>query len=423
MRRSHETLHSSPIINMTQNQTVFLEPAWNLHGFQQQMIEHPPAGYKFVVNGSAQQKVLRNAAGWELARSLLAASASAVPMTLAKAWLQRWDKTSSTTDLTYAVDHLVFRPAPWVVEVEYATALVGMRPSHLKRFGRVVEKALASPFCRKILCWSEAGRRSLQENLSPEGFRDKIELVHYAVPPRSFVKQHRDEKVRLLFVGSGAAAGAFEGRGSEVFDMFAVLCQRYPNLELAVRSDVPAKVKARYKGMANLRIMDQPIPREALEHEYQMADVFLLPSYGTAPFTILEAMSYELPVVTIDSWANSEYVEDGKTGLVARRPRKVPPLYAGTRQPNFLAPDFSDMLRVPDAEMVADLASKVALLIDNQELRRQMGRAARWEVEHGKFSLTRMNEKLGRIFDEALGRGHAEQMGQAFPNAASRFSE
>ncbi len=378
------------------------------------MIEHPPAGYKFVVNGSAQQKALKTAAGWEMARSLLAASASAVPTALAKAWLQRWDKTPATTELTYAVDHLVFRPAPWVVEVEYATALVGMRPAHLKRFGRVVEKALTSPYCRKILCWSEAGMRSLQADLISAGFQHKIALVRYAVPPQTFVKQHKDEKVRLLFVGSGAAAGAFEGRGSEVFDVFAVLCQRYPNLELVVRSDVPAKVKARYKGMANLRIIDQPIPREALEHEYRMADIFLMPAYGTLPLTILEAMSYELPVVTIDSWANSEYVEDGETGLVARRPRNLPPFYAGTCQPNFLAPDFNETLRVPDAEMVADLADKVALLIDNPELRRQLGRAARWEVEHGKFSLARMNEKLGRIFNEALAQGHAEQVGPAY---------
>jgi glycosyltransferase involved in cell wall biosynthesis len=51
--------------------------------------------------------------------------------------------------------------------------------------------------------------------------------------------------------------------------------------------------------------------------------------------------------------------------------------------------------------MVEELEAKLNLLIENDELRRRMARAARWEVEHGKFSLQRRNEKLKRIFDEA----------------------
>jgi hypothetical protein len=30
-----------------------------------------------------------------------------------------------------------------------------------------------------------------------------------------------------------------------------------------------------------------------------------------------------------------------------------------------------------------------------------MGKAGRWEIENGKFSLEKRNEKLKRIFDEA----------------------
>ena len=42
------------------------------------------------------------------------------------------------------------------------------------------------------------------------------------------------------------------------------------------------------------------------------------------------------------------------------------------------------------------------MLIVNPELRRKLGKAARWEVESGKFSLTKMNGKLGQIFNEAI---------------------
>lgn len=48
------------------------------------------------------------------------------------------------------------------------------------------------------------------------------------------------------------------------------------------------------------------------------------------------------------------------------------------------------------------MAAAVATLVERPEVRRQMGRAARWEVEGGKFSLARMNAKLTRIYDEAV---------------------
>lgn len=109
-------------------------------------------------------------------------------------------------------------------------------------------------------------------------------------------------------------------------------------------------------------------------------------------------------MVTIDSWANAEYVEHGKTGLVAPRSRKVPDHFAGTRQPSFLAPSFPQAMRVPDREAVAALAAAVGMLIEHPELRQKLGKAGRWEVEQGRFSLARMNRRLTQIFDEAVGQ-------------------
>ena len=45
--------------------------------------------------------------------------------------------------------------------------------------------------------------------------------------------------------------------------------------------------------------------------------------------------------------------------------------------------------------------AKTSLLIENPDLRRKMGKAARWEVDHGRFSTEKRNERLKRIFDEA----------------------
>jgi glycosyltransferase involved in cell wall biosynthesis len=379
---------------------VYLEPLWNLHAFQRQMLAYPPPGYAFVTRGGLSRSVISAAARWHLARALLKAADVLIPTSVAKAWAALWKPPPPGTALTYAVDHVVFRQEPWIVEVEYAGALVGVRPQHFGRFRSVAYRLLASQNCRRIVCWSEAGRRSLAD-LGWEQIEEKTEVVHYAIPPKPIIRHPVPGRVRLFFVGSGTSGGAFEGRGSEIFDVFLALRERYQCLELVVRSDVPDYIRERYGGLEGLRILDRRVPAEVLEREFQAADIFLFPSYHTLPYTILEAMTYGLPVVTIDSWANAEYVKNGETGLVVPMSRKVPRYY-GSLQPPFLSPQFSDALRTPDPTVVAALAKAVASLIDAPDLLKRLGRAARHEVEEGRFSLPRMNQSLQRLLDKAL---------------------
>lgn len=393
-------------VQLSIRKKVYLEPPWVMHSFQHQMVAFPPDGYEFIVRETPQERVFKTVTRWDVLRSFLRSSDVILPTGLVKSWLERWNKPPPGAVLTYAVDHLVFRPEPWVVEVEFASLVAGRHPKHLKRFKHVMERVLSSPHCLKILSWSEAGRRALTADLDSRGFQHKIEVIHFSSTPKTFEKRYGSDKVKLLFVGSDARRKsweAFEYRGGrEVLATFAHLRPRLRNLELVARCNVPPDLKASYDGMDGLRIIEEYVPREELEQEYRSADIFVLPAHPTNPPTILEAMSYELPVVTIDSWANAEYVEDGKTGLVAPRSKKLPYYYADTSQVNFVTAQYHKAMRVTDPEVVAELARRVGILVENPELRRRLGKAGRWEVEEGKFSLAKVNQKLGRIFDEAI---------------------
>ena len=137
-----------------------------------------------------------------------------------------------------------------------------------------------------------------------------------------------------------------------------------------------------------------------MEQEFKSADIFFFPAHDAPSFVILDAMSYELPVVTIDGVGNSEIVEDIKTGFVVDRSEKVP-YFTGNLFPNSGTPQFKKAIKTPDPKVVDGLVDKVSILIENEELRRKMGKVGRWEVEQGKFSIEKRNEKLKRIFDEA----------------------
>jgi glycosyltransferase involved in cell wall biosynthesis len=59
--------------------------------------------------------------------------------------------------------------------------------------------------------------------------------------------------------------------------------------------------------------------------------------------------------------------------------------------------------RGPDINVIKELVEKTSIFIEDERLRRRMGIAGRREIEAGKFSIKRRNEKLKRIFGEAIG--------------------
>jgi len=147
------------------------------------------------------------------------------------------------------------------------------------------------------------------------------------------------------------------------------------------------------------------MPWEQLEQEFKTADVFLFPSHSTPGLAILDAMSYELPVITTDLWANAEMIEDGKTGYIIKKSAKIQ-YYTGDFIPNWSHYPTSKFMKTIkktiDPEVVKQLVEKTSTLIEDEELRRLMGKAGRKEIETGKFSLIERNKKLARIFGEAL---------------------
>ena len=382
---------------------VLFEPIWKTHAFGHQFRAYPPPGFEIIVKSQQQESVINAASGFGAARAVLRASDIFVPTGLVKSMLERWNRPPDGTALTYAGDHLIFRREPWVIEVEYASLVLGMVPKHLARFHRTMERSLASPYCRRILAWSEAGRRSLIHDLHPDEFADKITVMPLCVPERRFEKEYDPKTIRILFVGSGTSKGGFDYRGGrEAVETFAQLRRRFDNIELVVRSDVPPDIRDRFGGLSGLTILDDFVSRGELDQLFRSADIFMLPSHNTSPMIMLDAMSYELPIVTIGAWANPEFVHDGETGMVVPVSKTLPYYYRDTAQPNWAAPEFVRAIGTTDPVVINDLAGAVGRLIDDPELRRRLGRQGRHEIESGRFSLTRMNARLAEIFDAAI---------------------
>ena len=381
---------------------VFLDTAWKEHSLLRELASYPPDGYEFLTGSSSASlfhMVGKASFMYELKRVIID---PLIPLNLFKSAVDKVvERRPPGAVLTYASQHLVFRPEPWVLEVELVHALAGGGLWGFNWYKELIERTLASSYCKRIITWTEAGKKTLLTNLKCTPFADKIEVVYIARRPnQGFNKRYNhSSKVKLLFVNSSNIPGQFDMKGGrEVVNAFISLKKKYDNLELVLRSDVPHSVKKQIQGVPGLKLIDQVIPWESLEEEFKTADIYLFPSHITPTMSILDAMSYELPVVTIDAYANAELVEDGKTGFVARRSSSIPydNFYFGLSSRR----EFLRAIKQPNNGVVSQLAEKVSALIENPELRRKMGKAGRWEVEHGKFSIEKRNQKLKKIFDE-----------------------
>jgi glycosyltransferase involved in cell wall biosynthesis len=152
--------------------------------------------------------------------------------------------------------------------------------------------------------------------------------------------------------------------------------------------------------MPGLTFIEETLSWARLENEFLTADIFLLPTHFTPLEVFLDAMSYELPIVTTDVWGNRELVEDGRTGFLVPKSSLAPDFLSDAPW-GHSRNNFDKVLKQIDPQMIEALVRKLSLLVENPELRHRMGRSGRIEVEEGRFSISRRNEALKRILDEA----------------------
>lgn len=388
---------------------IYLEPPPSgvLHSLYNSLINYPPEGYMFIRGDKNRKKY---PATLFLDRALLRYLRQNDLLNYFTGWpsilyasLKKKTRPKEAS-LTYSSQHPILRKEAWVVDLEYVTGLLSY--GHLRLSKGYLEKILGSPYCRKILPWTEASKKTIVLNLNCARFIDKIEVVHLAVLPKKVNKAYSDN-VNLLFVGTANIHNipwSFELKGGlELLKAFKILSKNYPNLKLTIRAWIPEYARRICEKLKNVRIIDKILPSGILDKIFRNADIFVFPCHQTPGRVILDAMSYGLPIVTSDVWANSEMVEDGRNGYLIKKSPHLRYINKGY-VPNWGSWSFLRKLKAisPDRTMVSDLVKKLQILIEDEKLRKRMSADALMQVERGKFSINERNRKLKRIFDESI---------------------
>lgn len=174
-----------------------------------------------------------------------------------------------------------------------------------------------------------------------------------------------NSKVKILFIGRLIPRKGFQ-RVVRALPKVRELAERPFEVEVVGTgaSRVQLDEVAEQLGVSDLIRYAGTIPYDQLEKAYQYADIFVLTSLSEGmPSVILEAMGCGLPVVASDVGGNNELVEEGINGYLIK------------------------------GDDIETLAKRLARLIDDEGLRRQMGRVGRekalkydWEKIMGKYN-------------------------------------
>lgn len=286
-------------------------------------------------------------------------------------------------DLIHCAHCLSLNKTPWVCDIEFVgqfwvAALMGSNGY----FGKSkVQKILSSEYCKKIMAWTEWSKDGII-NEFPE-ISDKVEIVYPGIPEQK-IKKSFSKNISLLFVGRD-----FNTKGGQIaVEIFDKLTKKYPHVFADVVSDTPSKILQKYKGNKKINFYKLMSHEKLFREIYPKADIFVYPTFSdTFGFAILEAQSFGLPVVatkTQDTHTIREIIVNGKTGFII----------------NALGANYITQIASPD--IIQQMTKKIEMLIKNKKMLQEMSKNCIKEIRSGKFSTKRRDEKLKRIYREAV---------------------
>jgi glycosyltransferase involved in cell wall biosynthesis len=208
------------------------------------------------------------------------------------------------------------------------------------------------------------------------------------------VKQYGIDSDRIKVVGNGVDEKVFfplrnKGSGEEyvlytgvlrarkgLFDLIdcaKYVCETHHLTKFLICGSGPfllrLKEKAQRMGLHERVLFLGHVTRERLIELYQNAVVHVVPShYEGLPTVLLEAMSSGIPVVATNVGGNSEVISSGINGLL------IPP-------------------KSPE-----DMAKAVSKLLDDRELGKRIGRAARKTIEE-HYTWEKITEKITKWYE------------------------
>jgi glycosyltransferase involved in cell wall biosynthesis len=381
---------------------VLLKPRFSgmsLHSLYKSILENPPDGYSIEYNEKKDKNFaysIDNKSANPFIRQLIY-NLKPIPYIIA----QKLQKNNFNYDLVYASQHILYNyEKPWITDCEFVNAFAAF--GNISLVKEDVRKRLEAKSCKFILPWSDWSKETILNSIDCTNLKEKIRVIRYTVKPKNFTKIKHDE-VNFLFVGSSNLMNArniqFKNL-KETIIAFNIISTKYDKISLTIRAYVPEELKQIANKNSKIKIIDSYLKEKDLFDLYVNADIFVLPSHETSGISLLDAMSFEIPVIAMNIYDIPEVISHLKNGILISPPPQMK-YYTKTKAPNDHSLNFIKGMVKYSEYIVSQLEEFFALLIEDSKLRKKIGIEARQTIEKGEFSLENQRQKILSVFEEA----------------------
>jgi len=270
---------------------------------------------------------------------------------------------------------------PWVADFESVWQFyIGEKTEGAKK---KVSKILQRENCKKIIAWTEESKEKIIEEF-PETY-NKIEVVYPAIPKKKLNKKEKRKEFNIIFSGRYF----YNKGGLHALEAIDRLTKKFKNVHGIINSEVPEEVINKYKDNSKIKFYGL-IPQEELFKLYEKSDLMIYPGYSDSfGFAFLEAMSFGIPVVTVDGRARKEIIKEGETGFVISKPELT-------------WSELNRLARSNSTGIIKEIIEISSKLIKNSRLRNNMSKNCIQIIKKGKFSIDNRNRKLKDIYKIAV---------------------
>jgi glycosyltransferase involved in cell wall biosynthesis len=189
--------------------------------------------------------------------------------------------------------------------------------------------------------------------------------------------------------------------GLEAFEVFKRLSEKFNNLNFVVSCKTPEFVKEKYKDLKNIMFIEKKISKEQLTQLWVDTDIMLNPGHVYVLMSTLEAMSYGVPIVFLDTYAVRDYIQNKVNGILVKPSDKILGYKEAAYPTNARSKKFMSEVQQLDEDVIERLCLAVEKLIKSSKLRKEFGLAGK-KLAETKFSILDRNRKLNKIFEEAI---------------------
>lgn len=370
------------------------------HSLYKQFICSPPDGYQYYVLDDFFEEFMFEGSPNFLIEIIRKLKRNRMIIKVAK---------KNNIDIIYCCDGMLLfnSPIPWVVDLEHVTGLISNNYKLWKIGKSIIPVLLRQKNLKYLIPWTEAGVRALRCNLKLDvDVLNKVIPIHLCLEKIDEYKCIEKKRIQhpsftIIFVTSINYNGEneFYAKGGRmVVKVFEILKKKI-DVTLILRGRIPAEFYY-LKEDPLVEIYEDPLSYSEFQKLFLKSDVFFFPGYQSPGMAFLDAMNYNLPIISTDVFSNGEMVKNGWNGFLI----DFPP----TNIAFYLSSDF-DIKGVPsgvraredvvDAEMIDDFVEKMLRLQNDYFLMKDMGANSKKMLQN-KFSLTRRNSQLKSIYDK-----------------------